>query len=82
MLLIYRKVLAYSGANSWGPPRVKVRGGGKESWTERQIGMLLSYFVLIKLRVIQCLFNYDNAIIIIYKMQVKFINLYHTKIFK
>ena len=29
---------------SWGPPRVKVRGG-KGSWTERQIGMLLSYFV-------------------------------------
>ena len=24
----------------WGPPRVKVRGGGKGSWTERQIGML------------------------------------------
>ena len=48
--------------------------GGKRSWTERQIGMLLSYFVLIKLSVIKCLFNYDNAIIIIYKMQVKFIN--------
>ena len=62
--------------HAWGPPRVKVRGGGKESWTERQIGMLLSYFVrvLIKLSVIKCLFNYDNAIIIIYKMQVKFIN--------
>ena len=28
-------------------------GGGKGSWTERQIGMLLSYFVLIKLSVIQ-----------------------------
>ena len=27
---------------SWGPPRVKVRGGGKGSWTERQIGMLLT----------------------------------------
>ena len=25
---------------AWGPPRVKVRGGGKGSWTERQIGML------------------------------------------
>ena len=24
----------------WGPPRVKVRGGGKGSWTDRQIGML------------------------------------------
>ena len=66
---------------SWNPPRVKVRGGGKESWTERQIGMLLNYFVLIKLSVIQCLFNYDNALFIIYKMQVKFINLNHTKIF-
>ena len=52
----------------------KCGGGDKGSWTERQIGMLLSYFVLIKLRVIKCLFNYDNAIIIIYKMQVKFIN--------
>ena len=59
---------------TWGPPRVNVGGGDKGSWTERQIGMLLSYFVLIKLRVIKCLFNYDNAIIIIYKMQVKFIN--------
>ena len=57
---------------AWGPPRAKV-GGGRESWTERQIGMLLSYFV-IKLSVIKCFFNYDNAIIIIYKMQVKFIN--------
>ena len=39
--------------------------------------MLLSYFVLIKLSVIKCLFNYDIAIIIniiIYKIQVKFIN--------
>ena len=52
---------------SWGPPRVKVRVGGKGSRTEGQIGMLLSYFVLIKLSVIKCLFNYDNAIIIIYK---------------
>ena len=52
----------------------KVRGGGKRSWTERQIGMSPSYFVLIKLSVIKCLFTYDNAIIIIYKMQVKFIN--------
>ena len=34
----------------WGPPRVKV-GGGKGSWSGRQIGMLLSYIVLIKLRV-------------------------------
>ena len=25
---------------AWGPPRVKVRGGGKGSWTESQIGML------------------------------------------
>ena len=57
---------------SWGPPRVKVRGGGnKESWTKRQIEMLLSYFVLIKLSVIKCLFNYDNAIIIIYKFTFK-----------
>ena len=58
---------------AWGPPRVKVRKG-KESCTERQIGMLPSYFVLIKLSVIKCLLSYDNAIIIIYKMQVKFIN--------
>ena len=36
--------------------------------------MLPSYFVLIKLSVIKCLFNYNNVIIIIYKMQVKFIN--------
>ena len=50
---------------SWG------RGGNKGSWTERQIGMLLSYFVLIKLTVIKCLFNYDNAIIIIYKFTFK-----------
>ena len=50
---------------SWGPPRVKVRGGDKENWTERQIGMLPSYFVSIKLSVIKYLFNYDNAIIII-----------------
>ena len=57
------------------------RGGGKGSWTERQIGMLLSYFVLIKLSVIQCLFNYDNAKIIIYEMQLKFINLNHSKKF-
>ena len=57
---------------SWGPPRLKVRGEGK-------IGMLLSYFVLIRLSVIKCLYNYDNAIIIIYKMQVKFIN--QSKIF-
>ena len=27
-------------SNSWGPPRVKVRGGGKGSWTEPKIGML------------------------------------------
>ena len=66
---------------AWGPPRVKVGGGGKGSWTERQIEMLLSYFVLIKLSVIKCLFNYDNAILIIYKMQVKFINLNYSKIF-
>ena len=44
-------------------------GGSKGSWTERQIEMLLSYFI-IKLSVIKCLFNYDNAIIIIYLMQV------------
>ena len=25
---------------AWGPPGVKVRGGGKGSWTLRQIGML------------------------------------------
>ena len=62
----------------WGPPRVKLEGV-KGSWNERQIGMLLSYFVLIKLNVIKCLFSYDNAIIIIYKMQVKFIN--QSKIF-
>ena len=54
--------LDYVGIESWGPPRVKVRGG-KGSWTEHQIGMLLSYFVLIKLSVIKCLFNYDYAII-------------------
>ena len=54
-------------------------GMGKGSWTECQIKMLLSYFVLIKLSVIKCLFNYDNAIINIYKMQVKFIN--QSKIF-
>ena len=59
----------------------KVRGEGKGSWTERQIGMLLSYFVLTKLSVIKCLFNYDNAIIIIYKMQLRFINLNHSKFF-
>ena len=53
--------------------RQRLKLGGKWSWTERQIGMLLSYFV-IKLNVIKCLFNYDNAIIIIYKMQVKYIN--------
>ena len=63
--------------DSWGPPRVKVRG--QKNWTERQIGMLPSYFVLIKLSVIKCLFKYDNAIIIIYKMQVKFLN--QSKIF-
>ena len=40
---------------TWGPPRVKVRQG-KVSWTEGQSGMLLSYFVLIKLSVIKCLF--------------------------
>ena len=57
-------IIAYT---TWGQPRLKVGGGGK-------IGMLPSYFVLIKLNVIKCLFNYDNAIIIIYKMQVKFIN--------
>ena len=51
--------------------QVKVRGGNKGSWTERQIGMLQSYFVLIKLSVIKCLFNYDNAIIIIYKFTFK-----------
>ena len=47
---------------SWGPPQIKV-GGGKGSWTGRQIGMLISYFVLIKLSVIKCLFNYDNALL-------------------
>ena len=52
---------------------------GKESWTERQIGMLLSYFALIKLSVVKCLFYDDNTIIIIYKMQVKSIN--QSKIF-
>ena len=55
----------------------KLGGGNKGSWTERQIGMLLSYFVLIKLSVIKCLFNYDNAIIIIYKN----LHLNHSKIF-
>ena len=44
--------------NAWGPPRVKVRGA-----RVKVRGMLLSYFV-IKLIVIKCLFNYDNAIII------------------
>ena len=62
-------------ANAWGPPRVKVRGGNKGSWTERQIGILLSYFVLIKLSVIKCLFNYDNAIII----NLSYIHLNHSK---
>ena len=45
--IIYKNLLGYlntvilsNGNNSWGPPRVKVRGGGKGSWTERQIGML------------------------------------------
>ena len=51
-------------STSWGPPRVKVGGGGKGSWTGRQIGMLMSYFVLIKLSVIKCLFNYDNALLL------------------
>ena len=56
---------------------LKLGGGAKE------VGLrvrLESYFV-IKLSVIKCLFNYDNAIIIIYKikMQVKFIN--QSKIF-
>ena len=63
---------------SWGPPRVKVGGGAKEVGLSVKLEMLLSYFVLIKLSVIKCLFNYDNAIIIIYKMQVK---LNHSKIF-
>ena len=44
----------------------------KGSWTERQIGMLLSYFVLIKLSVIKCLFNYDNAIFNIYDGSSKY----------
>ena len=39
----------HSDQPAWGPPRVKVRGGGgnKGSWTERQIGMLLSYLLCI-----------------------------------
>ena len=44
---------------SWGPPRVKVRGGARVKFR----GMLLSYFV-IKLIVIKCFFNPINAIII------------------
>ena len=39
-------------------------GGAKE--VELSVRLEWSYFVLIKLSVIKCLFNYDNAIIIIY----------------
>ena len=45
---------------------LKLGKGTKGSWTERQIGMLLSYLVK-KLSVIKCLFNYDNAIILYIK---------------
>ena len=48
--------------HAWGPPRVKVRHG-KVSWTERQIGMLLSYFVLIKLSVIKMPIYYEMHLI-------------------
>ena len=58
---------------SWGPPGVKVREGCKGSWTERQIGMLLNYFVLVKLSVLQCLFNYTTM--------HYYHNLNHTKFF-
>ena len=43
----------------WGPPRVKVRGV-----RVKVRGMLLLSYFVIKLIVIKCLFNYDNAIII------------------
>ena len=62
--MIWKTNVGYKnvGYKAWGPPRIKVwGGGGKGSWTERQIGMVLSYFVLIKLSVIKCLFNYDHA---------------------
>ena len=58
----------------WGPPRVKVRGGNDlvSDWNVTK----LLYFVLIKLRIIKCLFNYEgiNLLSIKYKMLVKFIN--------
>ena len=45
----------------WGPPRVKVRGGNY--WMSDWNVTKLLYFVLIvliKLRIIKCLFNYDG----------------------
>ena len=40
ILTQHESEIAGNSIEPWGPPRVKVRGGGKGSWTESQIGML------------------------------------------